>query len=345
MAVRVIRTALAGVGAVNRNVLTILGQKAAQLRQRYHLEFRIVLVIDSSGVAYEPQGFAITALHQWKAAKGRIADLPQAVALGTLPTLLTPAHCDLLLEGTPVNLTTGEPGLSFTKQALGAGVAVVLANKGPLVLAFPTLTHLAQQTGAGLAYSATVCGALPVINVGQRDLIAAEISLLRGIFNSTSNFILGAMEQGQSFAAALAEAQQRGIAETDPSLDIDGWDTANKLVIIANSVLGVATTLAEVAVQGIRGVTTAALQAELRQGRTIKLLATAHQTDEGYRFQVAPTSLARSEFLGSCASWEMGIEIQSDLYGTLSQKIWEETPMPTAAAMLRDAVNLFRGAV
>lgn len=345
MTTRVIRTALAGVGAVNRNLLTILTQKAAHLRQHYHLDFRIVLVIDSSGIAYEPQGFDITALQQWKAAKRRVADLPQAVSLAALSTLLTKEYCDLLLEGTPVNLATGEPGLTYAKQALGAGVAVVLANKGPLVLAFPTLTALAQQSGAGLAYSATVCGALPVINVGRRDLIAAEISVLRGIFNSTSNFILAEMEQGHAFADALAEAQRRGIAETDPSLDIDGWDTANKLVIIANSVLGVATTLAEVAVQGIRGVTTAALQAELRQGRTIKLLATAHQTDEGYRFQVAPTSLARSEFLGSCASWEMGIEIQSDLYGTLSQKICEETPLPTAAAMLRDAVNLFRDAV
>jgi len=343
MTIRIIRTALAGVGAVNRNVLTILTQKAAKLRQRYHLEFRIVLVVDSSGIAYDAQGFAIEALQQWKAAKRPVATLPQAAPPAMLAQFLTPAHCDLLLEATPVNLVTGEPGLTYTTQALAAGVAVVLANKGPLVLAFSTLTALAQQSGAGLAYSATVCGALPVINVGQRDLIAAEISSLRGIFNSTSNFILGEMEQGHAFADALAEAQRRGIAETDPTLDIDGWDTANKLVIIANSVLGVPTTLNDVAVTGIRTVTTAALQAELRQGRTIKLLASALYTETGYRFQVAPTSLAQHEFLGSCHSWEMGIEIQSDLYGTLSQKIWEESPMPTAAALLRDAVNLFRG--
>ena len=339
---KIIRTALAGIGAVNRNLLTILVQKAERLRTQYGLEFRIVLAVDSSGSAYNEEGFDPTTLRDFKAAQGRINELPQAIPADALTTRLTNEYCDLLLEATPVNLATGEPGLSLTKQALGAGVAVVLANKGPLVLAYRTLTELAAQSRVGLAYSATVCGALPVLNVGQRDLIAAEITGLRGIFNSTSNFILAEMAAGHSFAVALAEAQRRGIAEADPSLDIDGWDTANKLVIIANSLLGVETTLADIAVTGIREVTTAALQTELSRGQTIKLLATATASAGRYQFQVAPTILSRDEFLGRCDSWEMGIEIHSDLYGTLYQKIWEDTPIPTAAAMLRDAVNLFR---
>src|SRR5690606_27476676 len=98
-------------------------------------------------------------------------------------------------------------------------------NKGPLVLAFRELHELAASTGAGLAVSATVCGALPVINIGQRDLIAADIQSLRGIFNATTNFILAEMATGRSYADALAEAQRRGIAETDPTLDVEGWDT------------------------------------------------------------------------------------------------------------------------
>ncbi len=342
MTIQVIRTALAGVGAVNRNFLAILVQKAERLRTQYGLAFRIVLALDSSDCAYEPAGFDLSTLHDFKAAQGRIGDLPQAIAPDALAALLTKEHCDLLLEGTPVNLTTGEPGLSLTKQALGAGVAVVLANKGPLVLAYRTLTALAQQTGAGLAFSATVCGALPVLNVGQRDLVAAEIKLLRGIFNSTSNFVLAAMEEGDDFTTALAEAQRRGIAEADPTLDIDGWDSANKLVIIANHVLGVETHLADVEVTGISAITSAALQAALHSGRRIKLVATATAVAGGYHYTVAPTLLDQHEFLGRCDGWEMGIEIQSDLYGTLYQKIWEDTPLPTAAAMLRDAVNLFR---
>ena len=259
-----------------------------------------------------------------------------------LTQVLQETDCDLVLEASPVNLKDGEPGLSVTRTALACGMNVVLANKGPLVLAFRELHELAAQKKVGLAYSATVCGALPVINIGQRDLIAADIIMLRGIFNSTSNFILAEMNSGRSFADALAEAQRRGIAEADPSLDVEGWDTANKLVIIANSMLGIHTTLHDVQVTGITGITTAQLQAEARHGRTIKLVATAQRTSQGYHLTVAPTTLDQSDFLGSCSGWEMGIEIHSDLYGKLYHKIWEDSPLPTASAMLRDAVNLMR---
>ena len=336
-----IRTALIGVGAVNRSFLEILMRKAERLQAQYGLSFRIVLAADSSGVIRRAAGFDPQELYQFKRNGGRLNTLPEVVN-APLTQVLQETDCDLVLEASPVNLKDGEPGLSVTRTALACGMNVVLANKGPLVLAFRELHELAAQKKVGLAYSATVCGALPVINIGQRDLIAADITLLRGIFNSTSNFILAEMNSGRSFADALAEAQRRGIAEADPSLDVEGWDTANKLVIIANSMLGIHTTLHDVQVTGITGITTAQLQAEARHGRTIKLVATAQRTSQGYHLTVAPTTLDQSDFLGSCSGWEMGIEIHSDLYGKLYHKIWEDSPLPTASAMLRDAVNLMR---
>lgn len=335
-----IRTALIGLGNVNRSFLKILEEKSDLLRQRYGLAFQPVLVADSSGVAVKHDGFEPGELRRFKEGGGRVCELSGYQPQG-LPQILAEVACDLLLEASPVNLKDGEPGLSVTRVALQQGINVVLANKGPLVLAFHELQQLAQTHQAGLAYSATVCGALPVINIGQRDLIAAKITLLRGIFNSTTNFILGEMTQERSFAEALAEAQRRGIAEADPSLDVDGWDTANKLVIIANSFLGMPATLAHVKVVGIGAVTTPQLQAQLAQGKTIKLLATAQRNGEQYTLTVAPTILARNEFLAGCDSWEMGVEIHSDLYGKMYYKIWENDPLPTASAMLRDAVNLF----
>lgn len=339
-----IRTALIGVGAVNRSFLKILIRKAERLQAQYGLSFRLVLAADSSGVIRRTAGFDPQELYHFKRNGGRLNTLPEVVN-GPLPQVLQETECDLVLEASPVNLKNGEPGLSVTRTALACGMNVVLANKGPLVLAFRELHELAAQKKVGLAYSATVCGALPVINIGQRDLIAADITMLRGIFNSTSNFILAEMNSGRSFADALAEAQRRGIAEADPSLDIEGWDTANKLIIIANSILGIHTTLADVQVNGMTAITTEQLQAEARHGRTIKLVAAAQRIEQGYNLTVAPAILSQSDFLGSCSGWEMGIEIHSDLYGKLYHKIWEDSPLPTAAAMLRDAVNLFtRGA-
>jgi len=344
LAIRTISAALIGLGNVNRNFLRILEMKQAELARRYGLTFRIVAVADSSGVAVNPAGFDPATTRRFKEAGGRVCALPGFVADATPADVLATLTCDLVLEASPVNLTTGEPGLSATRTALQRGIAVVLANKAPLVLAYRQLHTLAAASGAGLAFSATVCGALPVLNIGQRDLIAAEILRLRGIFNATTNFILTEMATGRSYADALAEAQRRGIAETDPTLDVEGWDTANKLVIVANHVLGSDVALADVAVTGITGVTATDLAQAAANGNTVKLLATAERTTAGYALTVKPTELPATSFLGQCDGWEMGVEIESDLYGYMVHKIWEREPLPTAAAMLRDAVNLFRRA-
>lgn len=340
---KTIDTFLIGLGNVNRNFLRILEMKATRLAQDYSIMFRIVAVADSSGVAISADGFDPATTRQFKEAGGRVRELP-GYAEGFSPAdVLATLRCDLVMEASPVNLTTGEPGLSATRTALRRGIAVVLANKAPLVLAYRELHDLAAATGAGLRFSATVCGALPVVNIGQRDLIAADVTRLRGIFNATTNFILAEMATGRSYTEALGEAQQRGIAETDPTLDVEGWDTANKLVIIANSVLGTNATLADVAVTGITHVTAAELMQEKGRGRTIKLLATAERAGNGYTLVVRPTVVSADSFLGQCRGWEMGIEIESDLYGHMFHKIWEREPLPTAAAMLRDAVNIFTG--
>jgi len=340
---RTIDIALIGLGNVNRNFLRILEMKHTELVQRYGLAFCVVCVADSSGVAVNPTGFDPATTRAYKEAGGHVRDLPGFLADASPATVLETLACDLVLEASPVNLVSGEPGLSVTRAALRRGIAVVLANKGPLVLAYRELHDLAAAASAGLAFSATVCGALPVINIGRRDLIAAEVLSLRGIFNATTNFILTEMATGRSYADALGEAQRRGIAESDPTLDVEGWDTANKLVIVANSLLGIDATLADVNVTGISSVTTAHLEAEEASGSTIKLLALAERHGNGYALTVKPTVVASDSFLGQCNSWEMGIEIQSDLYGRMYHKIWEREPLPTAAAMLRDAVNLLCG--
>lgn len=341
--VKTIKTYLVGLGNVNRNFLRILEMKGQRLTEEYGLVFRIVAIADSSGVAVNPDGFDPVETRQAKEDGTPVRSM-EGYQRGVSPVeLIGTLDCDLVLEASPVNLQDGEPGLSVVRTALLRGITVVLANKAPLVLAFGELSNVAKQSGAGLAYSATVCGALPVINIGQRDLIASDILYLRGIFNSTSNFILSEMAQGRDYATALAEAQRRGIAEADPTLDVEGWDTANKLVIIANTFLGVRVTLQDVSVQGITHLSIENLQAATLQGTVIKLVAKAEAKDDGgYQLRVEPTALPADDFLARCDSWEMGIEIRSDLYGLMYHKIWEREPLPTAAAMLRDAVNLFR---
>jgi homoserine dehydrogenase len=251
--------------------------------------------------------------------------------------VLTPDRIDLVFEASPVDLTTGGAGLTVTRLALGRGIPVVLANKAPLVLAFDELADLSRKTRAGLKYSATVCGGLPVMNIATRDMVAGDILRLRGIFNATTNFILGEMASGVAYGDALAEAQRRGIAEADPSLDVGGWDTANKLLILANTLIGAGITLADIDVTGIDAVTPAMMTKAAQEGLVIKLIASA----ENGRFSVAPVAIPKDEFLGQCNGWEMAVELHTDIYGINYFKLWEREPVPTAASMLRDAVHLF----
>lgn len=332
-----INAALMGLGSVNRNLLGILADKAEVLRRDHGIGFRIVLVADSRGVAVDPAGFDPAAIVACKAAGGSTADLAGFRGAVPVESLLQDAGVELVFEASPVDLRTGGPGLALARAALQQGVSVVLANKGPVVLAFRELHEIAARSGAGLKFSATVCGGLPVLNIGRRDMIAGEILTLRGVFNATTNFILDQMAAGESYGEALAEAQRRGIAEADPSLDVEGWDTANKLLIIANSLLGADIALADIAVTGIAGVTAERIAAEAAQGKVIRLVASA----EAGRYAVAPAALPAADFLAQCRGWEMAVEMHTDIYGISSHKLWEREPTPTAASMLRDAVHIF----
>jgi homoserine dehydrogenase len=186
--------------------------------------------------------------------------------------------------------------------------------------------------------------------VGRRDLAGAHINRVEAVVNGTTQLILWLMTQGQGYEAALAEAQRMGIAEPDPDLDVDGWDAANKLVIIANAVLSFPATLADVEVTGIRGVSQAELQAARMAGGRMSLLAVAQaQPDEAsggnppaYRLTVTPTALPADHPLARLESDEMGIVYHSDIYGRTVATTREEGPTGTGAAMLRDIIDIVK---
>ena len=334
------RLLLIGFGGVHRHFCQILLEKAGNLDARYGFVPVVVGVADSGGAVHQPEGLDLQALLAHKQTGHSVATFSGGHPLADAPTLAQTAGYDLLLEASPVNLSDGEPALTCVRAALTQGRAVVLANKGPLVLDYAGLHGLARRYSARLAFSATVCGGLPVINVGQRDLVGATIIRVEGIFNSTTNYILCQMTAGESYAGALAEAQRRGIAEADPSLDVEGWDTANKLVIIANAILGVATTLADVKVQGIEGLQGKTNLLDPRWGETVKLVARAERlADGGYALSVGPETLCNDHFLAGVSDWQMGIAFHTDIYEEIYMKIDEKGPLATAAAMLRDVLN------
>lgn len=236
----------------------MLRDRREHLVRRYGADLSVVGVAELGGAAIDQDGIDLRLLIEALAAGVPLGEVAGVGRAGwSALELLRACDADVLLGATPVNLADGQPGLGLVRAALAAGTHVVLADKGPVALAYDELaagSDLADGWGRGsgsrpealpgregrpcLRFSATVAGALPVINIGVRDFAGEQITRIEGVFNGTSQYILRSLEAGSDFAEALADTQRRGIAEADPSLDIDGHDAAFKLLITANAVLG-----------------------------------------------------------------------------------------------------------
>lgn len=347
MSEQIIKIALVGVGNIGRAFLQLLIDKRSLLREKHRLALQLVAAADSSAIAIDPNGLCPAQLLAQKNAGHPLAELSssssRSILTDALPSsILDRVQVDLLAEASPTNIQNGEPGLSAIRAAIQHGCHIVSANKGPFVLAFPSLLALAQRYGVTMRFSAAVADACPTVNLGQRDLAGCAIERVEGILNMTTNHILCQMaDHDLAFDAALVQAQAQGIAEADPTLDIDGWDTANKLVILANSVLGMPATLDDVQRQGIRGFKIAALQAAGVKDMAIKLVATAEKAHPYYTLSVKPTALPLSHPLARLSADQLGIVYHTDIQGTMCAIAGEQGTVSTAAAMLRDLLDIY----
>ncbi len=338
---RTARLAIVGLGNVGRRLLELIESKRETLRERYDLQLVITGAADRSGAAVSAEGLNPGEILRVKRGRKGIAAFPQAGHAGMTPQeMVREAKPDILVELSLTDLKDGEPGLSTIREALANKINVATANKGPLVLAYQELAALARSKGVQLLHSATVTGGLPTLNIGTRDLGVATIDKFEGVVNGTTNYILTRMTEGQSYAEALKHAQDIGMAEADPTLDVDGWDAANKLVIIANAVLRRPTTLKDLQVEGIRGVKPGDLQQATEHRQVIKLVASAEKIGDDYELSVRPTRLERSHPLSKVGAGMMGVIYHTDINGTIIAVIEEQDPYPTAAGVLRDIVQI-----
>jgi len=353
------RLCLAGAGHVGAGVVSLLHRRHAEIATRYGADLRLCGIAELGGCAVGQSGIDLAAVVDTIGAGLPLGAMPGAGRPGmTSRQLIDECKPDMLLEATPVNLTDGEPGLSVVRAALTAGVHVVLANKGPLALCYSELAGLSDladgwgsryrpaRDGPGtrprLRFSATVAGALPVVNIGCRDLAGDHITRIEAIFNGTTHSILRAMERGLTFQDALADAQARGIAEEDPSLDVSGHDSACKLVITANAVLGMPATLADVSIEGITGITPADVAAHQARGQRLILLCLASESPGGYDLSVRPSAVPAEHPLARLLPDEMGVVYYTEHLDRLSSASLEPGPDPASAAMIRDVIDIIR---
>ncbi len=334
------RLAIVGMGNVGRRLLELIEMKRPLIRGRFDLDLSVVGAADRSGAAISADGLRISEILRLKRDHKGVATYAQAGKPGLSPhEFARVVDADVLVELSVTNLKDGEPGVGTIRAALVRGMNVVTANKGPLVLAFPELTGLAHANHVQLLYSATVTGGLPTLNIGTRDLGTSEVDKFEGVVNGTTNYILSRMHEGQTYEHALQHAQEIGMAEADPTLDVDGWDAASKLVIVANAVLHRPTTLKDLHVVGIRDVSPDDIEQAKKHNKIIKLVALAEKMGADYQLSVEPTRLDRSHPLTKIGAGMMGVMYHTDINGTIFAAIEEQDPYPTAAGVLRDIVH------
>ena len=341
------RLILCGFGKVGRAFAELLLEKGEVLRTSYSLDLGVAAVVDIGGAALAPRSLhtiPLTDILAHVRAGGTVEGfgdfgMPGAAGDAVIESL----EADMLVEATPTNLTTGEPGLRHMRAGLSRGMDVVTANKGPLVLCYADLRRLAQEHRAQIGMSAATAAALPTLDVGAVCLAGARILRIEGILNGTTNFILTKMgREGCDYRVALEEAQARGIAETDPTLDVAGYDTANKLILLSNALLGTVYGPPDVARRGITHITPQMLTEADRRGRVLKLIGRAVVGDDAVRLTVAPEELPLDHPLASVNGAEKAVTYETDTMGRVTVMGGQSSPRGAAAALLKDIINLSR---
>ena len=249
---------------------------------------------------------------------------------------------DVLVELSPLSIEgCGEPAISHIEAALARGCSAVTANKGPVAFAYPKLAELAAANGASFLFESTVMDGAPVFNMVARCMKGGKITGFSGVLNSTTNYILGRMEEGATLQEATNEAIRAGIAEADPSNDIDGWDAAAKVSALARVLMNADISPLDVERSGIRHVTNGVVEDAKRRGKRLKLICRATREGSSVRASVGMEEFDREHIIGSLSAFDSALCLESDVMvpNYIVQK--SSTPRDTAFGVLEDLLSIF----
>jgi homoserine dehydrogenase len=338
------RLALIGFGNVGQGFAEILRDQGPELARQFDIDLKIVAISDPlKGSVYRPEGLAPAALLETVQA-GRSLETLEAVAHGwDAQRTIAESNADAIVELSYTDLKTGEPARSHIRQALERGLHAVTTNKGPIALHYPELSDLARRKGVQIGIEGTVMSGTPTLRLGSELLAAAGISQVQGIVNGTTNYILTQMENGATYANALAEAQAKGYAEADPTGDVEGFDAAGKVVILANVLMGAALTMNDVDRQGIAKLTPADIDSARAAGERWKLIASVEKTPGGeIKASVRPTRLPVTHPLASVSGATNAVTFSTALLGDVTLIGPGAGRLATGYAILGDLLAIAR---
>jgi homoserine dehydrogenase len=344
---------LVGFGNVARRFVRLLDERAARLEGEHDLTWRVIgIATRRHGAVRDLDGVDLTrALESADAGKslgahGESARDPltslfirETVAAARQRTPDTPV---VMVETTVLDIERGQPAIDHVRAALESGAHVISANKGPVAFAAHELLDVAARHGRAFFFEGAVMDGIPVFNLLRETLPAVSITGFRGVVNSTTNYIITAMEQGGEFGAALAAMQEAGVAEADASFDVDGWDAAAKTAALINVLMDGDVTPHAIDRTGIRGLTGEAVRGAVARDRRVRLVASAAWRDGRLAGRVAPEELPATDLLATLAGQQNALVLQTDLLGEIAIVQRGAGLTQTAYALLSDLVAVRR---
>lgn len=318
------RVAIAGLGNVGRATAALLLARRPRYRDVYGTEVRLVAVCGSQAGRFDPDGIEPEGLERLEPGSSG-------------PDFIAESGADVLIEAGPSDYRTGEPGLGYIDRALSTGRDVIAISKGALVLDGRRLRDLARVSGAMLKISGATAAALPTIDLLDYSLKGCTVLGIEGILNATTNYLLNAMmARGIGFETALQEAQAGGFAERDPRNDVEGWDTAAKLLILANFGLEADLSIDDFEVEGIQSVTQVQIAAWRDAGLVPRLVGHLRNDAGALRGSVGIRTYPLDDPFAHVSGKNKAIRVSTDSMGEVMAFGGGPEPGATAAAALKD---------
>jgi homoserine dehydrogenase len=339
--------ALVGFGHVGRRFARLIEERRDWLSLDYDLECRVVgIATRHHGAVFRAGGLdAVDLAVRIEAGHPIVEPATEAAdsfdVIGRLAG--TDAPLKVLVETTTLDIAAGQPAIDHVRAALQAGCHAVTANKGPAAFAYEELSALAADRERSFLFEGAVMDGVPIFNLVRETLPAVQITGVRGVVNSTTNHILSALEDGESFDSALERMQEAGIAEADPSLDVNGWDAAAKLSALANVFMRARMTPQAVEREGIGPTTARQAMAAKARGARVRLVASARIAPDGLHASVRPVELPESDLLAGLRGMANALVLETDLLGDIAICQLNGGLTQTAYALLSDLVTIRRG--
>jgi homoserine dehydrogenase len=326
-----------GFGNVGRELVKLIDRKRDEITAQYDLTFTLVgIATGSHGILIDRSGIdSSTALVGWAKPSNPI---DQQARLD----LIRDCGADALIEMSPIDRNTGRPAIDYLEAALNLNMHAITANKGPVVHSYKHLSELARSKHRAFLFEATVMDGFPLLNLYRECLPATKVSGFRAVLNSTTNLILTLMEEGKSFDEAVKHAQDIGIAETDPSNDIDGWDSSVKVCVLSNVLMGADIRPGDVDRSGIRGITSDMIKAAQTNRRKWRLMCAADWIDGKLIASVKPEEVPANDPFFRLYGTTSAIQIKTDTLNQLTLMETAPTPAQTAFGVLADLISAAR---